>query len=46
VQAADKAGRNLDRDTAGLTRRSRRAPFVSATVMSRPTDDRAIVDAS
>jgi 3-hydroxy-D-aspartate aldolase len=37
-------GRNLDRD-GGATRAFEPSLFVWATVMSRPTDDRAIVDA-
>ena len=37
-------GRNLDRD-GGQTRAFEPSLFVWATVMSRPTDDRAIVDA-
>ncbi|HXC27256.1 MAG TPA: DSD1 family PLP-dependent enzyme [Stellaceae bacterium] len=37
-------GRNLDRD-GGVTRAFESSLFVWATVMSRPTEDRAIVDA-
>jgi hypothetical protein len=46
VQAVDKAGRNLDRDGGADQGLRGEPPFVWATVMSRPTDDRAIVDAS
>jgi D-serine deaminase-like pyridoxal phosphate-dependent protein len=46
TQAADKAGSNLDRDGGADQGLRGEPPFVWATVMSRPTDDRAIVDAS
>ena len=45
TQAVDKAGRNLDRDD-GLTNAFEASPFCLAVVMSRPTEDRAIGDAS
>jgi D-serine deaminase-like pyridoxal phosphate-dependent protein len=44
AQAIDKAGRNQDRDGAP-TKAFEPSLFVWATVMSRPTEDRAIVDA-
>jgi D-serine deaminase-like pyridoxal phosphate-dependent protein len=44
AQAVDRAGRTRDRDGAP-TKAFEPSLFVWATVMSRPTEDRAIVDA-
>jgi D-serine deaminase-like pyridoxal phosphate-dependent protein len=44
VRRATRSGRNLDRDGAP-TKAFEPSLFVWATVMSRPTEDRAIVDA-